>query len=179
MTRSPAPQSLADRIGPRLLLIWAGLAIGVAFLATPAKFLAPSLSLPVALDVGRHTFRAYNHVELALVVFLLAIGVWPQARRRWFVALAVPGVVVVAQALWLIPALDLRVAAIMSGHQPPPSNLHVVYIAAEALKVVWLLGFGLAGGVTRQESDAARTEGSDRPPPPRPKPQFVQAQWKD
>ena len=32
--------------------LWLGLLLGVAFLATPAKFLAPGL-LPVALDVGR------------------------------------------------------------------------------------------------------------------------------
>ncbi len=49
-----------DRLGPQLLLIWAGVALGVAFVATPAKFLAPSLSLPVALDVGRHTFAVYD-----------------------------------------------------------------------------------------------------------------------
>lgn len=35
-----------------LAVLWAGLLLGVSFLATPVKFLAPSLSLPVALDVG-------------------------------------------------------------------------------------------------------------------------------
>lgn len=33
-------------------LFWAGMLAGVSFLATPVKFEAASLSLPVALEVG-------------------------------------------------------------------------------------------------------------------------------
>ena len=116
----------------------------MAFLATPAKFLAPSLSLPVALDVGRQTFRVYNGVELALLGALLVLGGWSSLRSRWYLGLVVPGAVVISQALWLIPALDLRVAAIQAGLLPlPASNLHVGYIAAEAVKILWLLAMGL------------------------------------
>jgi hypothetical protein len=46
-----------------LLLLWAGVVIGVSFLAAPAKFAAPSLSLPVAMDVGRQEFGTLNLVE--------------------------------------------------------------------------------------------------------------------
>src|SRR5690606_30735313 len=49
-----------------LAVLWTGLLLGVSFLATPVKFLAPSLSLPVALDVGRQTFMVFNWVEVAL-----------------------------------------------------------------------------------------------------------------
>jgi hypothetical protein len=133
-----------ERFATKVYLLWAGLAIGVAFLATPAKFLAPSLSLPVALDVGRQTFRVYNGVELVLLGALLVLGGWSNLRRRWYLGLVVPGAIVISQALWLIPALDLRVAAIQAGQSPlPASNLHVVYIAAEAIKVLWLLAMGL------------------------------------
>jgi hypothetical protein len=52
-------------------MFWLGLLIGVAFLATPAKFLAPSLSLPVALDVGRQTFYVFNKVEWVMGAVLL------------------------------------------------------------------------------------------------------------
>jgi hypothetical protein len=135
-----------DVFGARLMLIWAGLALGVAFLATPAKFLAPSLTLPVALDVGRHTFRLYNRVELIFVAALLVGGAWSVARRRWCLALAGPLVIVASEALWLIPALDARVGAILAGQTHlPRSNLHTLYIGVEAVKALWLLGFGLAG----------------------------------
>lgn len=140
---SLAPPSLPDRLGVRLLLLWAGLSMGVAFLATPVKFMAPSLTLPVALDVGRHTFRIYNDIELGLLIFLVALAAWSKTRRSAYLGLAVPGVVVAVQALWLIPALDDRVSTILAGGQPAPSNLHVAYVGVELLKVLWLLAFGL------------------------------------
>ena len=68
-----------ERFGIKLCLIWAGLSVGVAFLATPAKFLAPSLSLPVALEIGQQTFRVYSGAEFALLVLLMVLGVWSKA----------------------------------------------------------------------------------------------------
>ncbi len=154
-----ADQCKIEALGTKIYLVWAGVVIGVAFLATPAKFLAPSLALPVALDVGRQTFRIYNTVELALFALLLILGLWAQRRRRWYLGAVVAGAVVLAQTLWLIPALDLRVLALQADAAPlPPSNLHTAYVALEALKVFWLLamGFGalIAGGDGRR---AART----------------------
>lgn len=146
MTHRSVPRDYIDRLGPQLLLIWAGLSIGVAFLATPAKFLAPSLSLPVALDVGRKTFQIYNQAELVLLVALTVLGGWSKSQGRWYLILAMPGLVVVAQALCLLPALDRRVSAIEAGvRHLPPSNLHWVYVAAEAVKVISLLASGLVG----------------------------------
>lgn len=146
MARYSAARDFGDRLGVKLALVWAGLSIGVAFVATPAKFLAPSLSLPVALDVGRQTFAVYGAAELALLLTLVIVGALSKARLCWALALAVPGAIVVGQSLWLLPALDLRVAAILADAPPvPPSSLHTLYIVAEALKVLALLGAGLAG----------------------------------
>ena len=146
MTTRSILRGYVDRLGPQLILIWAGLSIGVAFLATPAKFLAPSLTLPVALDVGRQTFQVYSQTELVLLFALVVLGGWSKSKGRWYLILAIPGLVVVAQALWLLPALDHRVSAIETGATHlPPSNLHRVYVAAEAAKVVSLLAGGLVG----------------------------------
>ena len=139
-------RSEIEPLGTKIYLLWAGVSIGVAFLATPAKFLAPSQALPVALDVGRHTFRVYNNVELALFALLLILGLWAQRRWRWYLGALVAGAIVLAQALWLIPALDLRVLALQADATPlPPSNMHTVYVALEALKVLWLLTMGFGG----------------------------------
>lgn len=145
-----------ERLGAKIYLLWAGVSLGVAFLATPAKFLAPSLTLPVALEVGQQTFRIYNGVELALLVLLLILGAGAKRRTHWYLAALVPGAVILAQALWLIPSLDLRVVAIQSGTPPLPlSNLHTVYVVLEALKVLWLLALGLGDVVsTANESSA-------------------------
>lgn len=130
--------------GIKLCLIWAGLSVGVAFLATPAKFLAPSLSLPVALDIGQQTFRVYSGAEFALLGLLMILGLWSKLRVRWYLGLAVPAAIVSMQAFWLVPALDLRVAAVQAGLSPlPQSNLHMTYIVAEVIKVLWFLVIGL------------------------------------
>ena len=135
-----------DRLGPKIVLVWAGLAIGVAFVATPAKLLVPSLDLAVALDIGRHTFQVYNGAELVLLLLLAILGVWSKTRWRWYRAFAIPAAIVIAQAVWLIPALDDRVAVILARPSLalPHSSLHSLYIAAEAVKIAVLLGWGLA-----------------------------------
>jgi len=53
--------------------LWIGLLVGVGFIATPTKFQAQSLSLPVTLDVGRSTFAIWNNVEW-VVLAVLAVG---------------------------------------------------------------------------------------------------------
>ena len=80
-------------------------------------------------------------------------------------AMAAPGMIVVLQAVWLTPELDARVGLILGGRSPPPSNLHIVYIVAEGLKIVVLLWFGFAGPrpVRRRPRDCRR-------PPPGPSP---------
>ena len=126
-------------------LLWLGLLLGVSFLATPVKFLAPSLTLPVALDVGRQTFGAFSRVEIALGLAQLAFAL--VGRFRWpavGVALAM-GAVVAVQALWLLPTLDARVETILQGGVPPASGLHVIYIWLDALKAALLVGAAFAG----------------------------------
>jgi hypothetical protein len=127
--------------GRTVALVWAGMVLGISFLATPAKFLAPSLSRPVALDVGRHTFRTLGCAKVALTAFL---GLGAPARRRPL-ALA-PGLIVLAQALWLRPRLDVRTRQVVDGGEaPPPSGLHLAYVACEMAKLAVLLGLGLTG----------------------------------
>lgn len=108
-----------------LLLIWAGMLIGVSFLASPAKFAAPSLSLPVALDVGRQVFGTFGRVEigLAIAAFLLALASRRRGPLAWLV-LGLIWLIVAAQGLWLLPVLDARVEMVLDGVQPPPAPWH-------------------------------------------------------
>lgn len=127
-----------------IALVWAGLLLGVSFLATPVKFMAPSLTLPVALDVGRHTFAVFNWVEIVAGGGLLA-GAF-LSRTRSAVVLALSAAVLVAvQSLWLLPVLDSRVAMILQGQMPPASSLHTVYILVDVAKLLALLTAALLG----------------------------------
>ncbi|MCW5737383.1 MAG: hypothetical protein KIS73_24880 [Enhydrobacter sp.] len=120
--------------------LWAGLLVGVSFVATPVKFLAPSLSLTVALDVGRQTFWALNWIEIGCAVIFLAI-VLAGYRTIFAISLAflLAGGVLV-QAFWLLPILDARVSMVIAGQIPPPSSLHSFYVVLEGLKLVLLAG---------------------------------------
>ena len=127
-----------------LTLVWAGMVIGVSGLATPAKFYAPSLSLPVALDVGRTTFHVFTRVEwiLGLALVLLTLALWQ--RRLMLLGTLLIVATLLLQALYLLPELDLRVAAIIAGQTPPPSSLHTWYATIEAGKLATLLALGIA-----------------------------------
>ena len=135
--------SAGGRVRGALLLIfaalWLGMLVGVSFLATSAKFLAPSLTLPVALDVGRHTFAVFNKVEWVLAAATLLMFVVGARALTIGVGLAAATGLLLAETVWLLPALDARVGMIIAGQQPPPSQLHEAFIAFEAIKVVALL----------------------------------------
>ena len=125
-----------------VLLVWSGIVLGVSFIATPAKFLAPSLPLSIALDVGRHTFFVLNWVELGLaaIVGIFALCLAGPIYRRLMPLM--PGLVVLAQAIWLLPLLDARVQQVMAGHDLSSSALHTIYIGSELAKLGLLIGLG-------------------------------------
>lgn len=124
--------------------VWLGMVFGVSFLATPIKFRAESLTMPVALDVGRTTFHAFGKVEWVLTAILVVISF--RIRSGFgpvdWILIGVMVLIVAAQAGWLIPRLDLRVEAVIAGNPLPPSHHHMVYAASEAAKAVTLLLLG-------------------------------------
>lgn len=137
-------------------LVWVGLLLGVSFIATPAKFLAPSLTVPVALDVGRYTFEIFSMVEVIAAIVLLSCAVLSQCGRSVvFIGVLVGGFVAV-QFLWLLPVLDARVEIILQGERPENSGLHSLYIALEAGKVVLLSFIGWwSFHIRRQDSGSS------------------------
>ena len=128
-----------DFIGA-LLFVWAGLVLGVSFLATPAKFRSLQLSRPVALDVGRHTFAVLGRVELgfaAAVALAAVLSAVPDSTA--LLAAQVPAAIVLMQVLWLRPRLDRRTQQVIEGATLPPSPLHLAFIGSETLKLCLLL----------------------------------------
>jgi hypothetical protein len=101
-------------------LLWAGMLTGVSFLATPVKFQAVSLSLPVALEVGKVTFGMFSKVEWLLAA-LLAVSVFISPGSRAAIALAALVISAVAfESFWLLPVLDARIDAVIAGNPLPP-----------------------------------------------------------
>ncbi len=127
---------------PALVLLWAGVVIGVSFLAAPAKFAAPSLTLPVALEVGREEFGALNLVELVLLAATLVLALLVRPGRVVSTGLALAGLIVVLQWLWLLPVLDARVEIVLQGGTPPQAPWHTLYVVVECVKLLALLASG-------------------------------------
>lgn len=118
--------------------MWLGMLLGVSFLATPIKFHAQSLELAVALDVGRVTFAAFSKVERGLAILLALAAVWPGRKRSEFALALTVVAIVFLQVFWLLPALDMRVAAVIAGNPLPASLHHPLYAALEAIKALLL-----------------------------------------
>jgi hypothetical protein len=125
-----------------LIILWAGILIGVSFLAAPAKFNATTLSRPVAMDVGRQEFGTLNVTEIALGVVTLMLAAYARVERTIWFGLAIAAGVVILQGLWLLPVLDARAQLIIQGETPPSAPWHTLYIAIEVLKLLALLLVG-------------------------------------
>ncbi|HEY3780328.1 MAG TPA: hypothetical protein VGL56_04535 [Fimbriimonadaceae bacterium] len=121
----------------RVALLWAGIIIGCTFIATPAKFQAPDLSLPVALEIGHVTFRWVGMVEaifapILLVAFFRGVSKW----------VLVPIGILVVQWAAVMPLLDAATVSEMGGKAVSPV-LHIVFIGLEVAKLTTLLILGL------------------------------------
>jgi hypothetical protein len=119
-------------------LLWLGLLIGVSFIATPIKFAAPTLTLPVALDVGRVTFSLFSKIEWAMAALLLVNVFVTKPSRTIAGAIFVAGLIVLFQALYLLPVLDERIAAAIAGSPQPSSEHHAIYVWLEITKALLL-----------------------------------------
>ncbi len=125
-----------------LIMLWAGVLIGVSFLAAPAKFGAPGLSLPMAIEIGRREFGALNLTEIALAVVTLALAAYLRPERAIWLGLGLAALIVALQWLWLLPLLDTRAELVIQGGRPEPAPWHRLYIGAEVVKLLALLTTG-------------------------------------
>ncbi|MEZ5902955.1 MAG: hypothetical protein R3D88_06570 [Alphaproteobacteria bacterium] len=98
---------------PSVYLIWAGLILGVSFLATPIKFQAPNLTIPVALEVGKATFHLFNSVEWGVIILVIVLTkTSPAIRKKWLMC-ALMFIALSVQSFWLLPALDIRTVRLL------------------------------------------------------------------
>ncbi len=130
--------------------LWAGVVIGISFIAQPAKFKISELALPVALEVGRRIFNVMHVVECAFaLVALLSVTFAGQAGgrlasfdSRWLIYAA--AIILFIQIRFLMPPLSKRVDAVLSGKTLPPASLHFYFAFLEVLKTGLLIAFSLS-----------------------------------
>jgi hypothetical protein len=122
-----------------ICLLWAGMIAGISFLEAPVKFTAPSLTLAIGLDVGRHVFSAFNKVEIILCTLMIVLVFKAKLILRINVLLGIAGILLILQCFWLLPVLDERALIIIAGGVPEGSSPHVWYIVFDAVKLTVLI----------------------------------------
>ncbi len=95
-----------NRSAACLALIWLGMVFGISFLEAPVKFMAPSVTLEIGLDIGRYVFGAFNKVEcvFGLVIAILLIIV--RRKDLSMVPLGLAWLPLALQTAWLLPVLE-------------------------------------------------------------------------
>ena len=134
---------LASRICLFISLVWLGMILGISFLEAPVKFMAPSVTLPVGLDIGRHVFGVFNKVEIGLSLATFGLFLMTRSGLRYGVLLAAAWSALAVESAWLLPVLDQRVTIILEGQLPPATFHHRLYILLEIVKVTALAAYGL------------------------------------
>lgn len=127
-----------------LCFIWAGMLLGISFLEAPVKFTAPSLTLPIGLDVGRHVFQAFNKVEIVFGTLLIILFVRTRLNIIMSLMFAFLVFLLILECVWLLPVLDERAITIIAGGVPEKKSPHIWYIIFDAIKVVLLITIGVS-----------------------------------
>lgn len=122
---------------------WFGMTAGVSLLATPARFSAPLMTRPVALDVGAVVFAVLNKAEFVALILLLIVVRVSGVAARWWAVCGVLTLILVAQSAWLLPELTARAGMVASGIEPPPSIAHAAYSTLELTKLALLFASGV------------------------------------
>jgi len=122
--------------------IWFGMTAGVSMLATPVRFSAATITRPIALDVGRVVFAALNKAEFVALIILLIIVRVSGIAKSYVAICGILALILLAQAIWLLPELAARTDLIIAGVEPGPSIAHAAYSILELSKLMLLLYLG-------------------------------------
>lgn len=123
-------------------ILWVGMILGIG-LESIVKFNTPTLTKPVAFDVGRTVFNAFNKAQLVLLVLLVVSAFVARVTPVYQAGIAVVAVIVILQTIWLFPVLSQRVDIILAGNTPASTYHHAVYGLLEVSKLLLLSALGL------------------------------------
>lgn len=124
--------------------VWIGLIIGLSFIETPLKFLAPGITTPLGLGIGRLVFISLSIAGWIILIALTAIArARPRESKFGWLLLGVMWVIMIAESFVIRPALAARSDVIIAGGDPGESWLHYGYIATELALLVALVAYAV------------------------------------
>jgi hypothetical protein len=122
---------------------WLGMVLAISFLEAPLKFRAPGVTTVIGLGIGRLVFRALNAAEVVLLVVVVVGAVLGGVTAGPVVAIGVLAVVLLVQLVLVRPRLNRRSDRVLAGETVPRSQLHLVYVGLEVVKVAVLVVLGV------------------------------------
>jgi hypothetical protein len=120
--------------------VWAGIIIGISFIAQPSKFKTPQLPRPIALATGRQIFHSMHKAESILAIAGVACNALKKNQHSlflWFI----PVFVLIVQMVFLMPSLSARVDQVLAGHALQKSWHHLLFAILEMIKLLCLFAF--------------------------------------
>ncbi len=122
--------------------VWIGLLVALSFIETPLKFLAPDITVPLALGIGRLVLTAANIAGAVLLVTITVLSVVrPRVRRGALLVVAAMWVTFLLQVAVIRPPLNARTDIVLAGGDPGPSSLHLVYVFADVVILALLVAY--------------------------------------
>ncbi|GAB3631311.1 hypothetical protein GCM10027421_06640 [Microbacterium shaanxiense] len=119
--------------------VWMGLILGLSFIETPLKFLAPGITTPLGLGIGRLVFIALSVAGWTILVILTLIAqARPRETRGGWMLIGGMWIIMAVESFVIRPALAARSDVIIAGGDSGESWLHYGYIVAELLLLVAL-----------------------------------------
>lgn len=113
-----------------------GAIIAISFLEAPLKFLAPGVTIPIGLGIGRLVFTALNVLVGVVLLVLTVVTVRARAGRAALGILGAIWVVYLVEVAVIRPVLNQRSDLVIAGAETPGTNwAHYAYIAAEVVIV--------------------------------------------
>ena len=133
MTRTTAALRL---LLPAFLL---GAIIAISFLEAPLKFLAPGVTIPIGLGIGRLVFTALNVLACVVLIVLTIVSLRPRVARAALGVLGAIWAVFLVEVAVIRPVLNRRSDLVIAGSEAPGTGwAHYAYIAAD-VAIVGLL----------------------------------------
>ncbi len=122
------------------VVLWTGFLLAISFMESWLKFRTPGLSKAMGLKIGQRIFKALNLIEWFFTcIILISLVLSPHATNEQYIPFIVTVLLLLWQSIWLLPALNQQVDAIVRGeHRTTSSKTHLMYILAEICKLICL-----------------------------------------
>lgn len=119
-------------------ILWIGFILALSFLEAPLKFKAPSVTVPIGLEIGHLVFHALNRIEWVFAGLVLLNVFLTSAKLETFLVTIIVAGIFLSQSWLLYGFLDQRTLAIIDGQTVASAPYHIYYIVLEVFKLIGL-----------------------------------------